>query len=75
MQKISIIHNWSPLEDLPELPRKNHFSTKYHLNEKFVILYSGTLGLKQDPKLIVQTAKALVEDKSIIFVIATDERR
>ena len=74
MQKISIIHNWSPIEDLPQLPRKNDFSTKYQLNEKFVILYAGTLGLKQDPKLIVQTAKAFVEDKSIIFAIATDER-
>ena len=74
MQKISIIHNWSPIEDLPELPRKNDFSTKYQLNEKFVILYAGTLGLKQDPKLIVQTAKAFVEDESIIFVVATDER-
>ena len=73
-RKISIIHNWSPIEDIPELPRKNDFSTKYQLNEKFVILYAGTLGLKQDPKLIVQTAKAFVEDKSIIFVIATDER-
>jgi glycosyltransferase involved in cell wall biosynthesis len=73
-RKISIIHNWSPIEDIPELPRKNRFSTKYQLNEKFVILYAGTLGLKQDPRLIVQTAKAFVEDKSIIFVIATDER-
>ncbi len=72
--KIGIIHNWAPIEDIPELPRKNYFSTKHQLNEKFVILYAGTLGLKQDPKLIIQTAKAFVEDKSIVFVIATDER-
>ena len=74
MHKISVIHNWSPIEDLPELPRINGFSTRYQLNDKFVILYAGTLGLKQDPKLIVQTAEAFADDKSIIFVIATDER-
>ena len=74
MQKVSTIHNWSPIEDLPELPRKNDFSTKYQLNEKFVVLYAGTLGLKQNPKLIVQAARAFLEDKSIVFVVATDER-
>ena len=73
-RKISIIHNWSPIGDIPELPRKNDFSTKYQLNEKFVVLYAGTLGLKQNPKLIVQAARAFVEDKSIVFVVATDER-
>ena len=73
-RKISIIHNWSPIGDIPELPRKNDFSTKYQLNEKFVVLYAGTLGLKQNPKLIVQAARAFLEDKSIVFVVATDER-
>jgi colanic acid biosynthesis glycosyl transferase WcaI len=73
-QKISVIHNWSPIEDIPALPRENDFSAKFGLNQKFVILYAGTLGLKQDPKLIVKTAQAFIEDKSVVFAIATDAR-
>ena len=72
--KVSIIQNWGPIEQIPVLSRKNRFSDQYGLNEKFVILYSGTLGKKQDIKLIADTAAKLVEDNEIIFVIATDAR-
>ena len=72
--KVSIIPNWGPIEQIPVLSRKNRFSDEYGLNEKFVILYSGTLGKKQDIKLIADTAAKLVDDNEIIFVIATDER-
>ena len=72
--KVSIIPNWGPIEQIPVLSRKNRFSDQYGLNEKFVILYSGTLGKKQDIKLIAFTAAKLVDDNEIIFVIATDTR-
>ena len=44
------------------------------MNDKFVVLYSGTLGKKQDIKLIVDTASKMVDDDEIIFIIATDAR-
>ncbi|MBC2710764.1 MAG: glycosyltransferase family 4 protein [Desulfosarcina sp.] len=72
--KISIIPNWGPIEQIPVLPRINRFSGHYGLNEKFVILYSGTLGKKQDIQLIADTAANLADDNEILFVIATDTR-
>ena len=72
--KISIIPNWGPIEQIPVLPRKNQFSDLHGLNEKFIISYSGTLGKKQDIQLIADTATKLENDKEILFVVATDQR-
>ena len=73
-EKISIIRNWGTIEQIPVVGRKNSFSLKYGLNEKFVVLYSGTLGKKQNITLVADTAKRLVKEKDILFVIATDIR-
>ena len=62
------------LEQIPVMSRKNRFSDQYGLNDKFVVLYSGTLGKKQDIKLIADTVVKLAYDNEIIFVIATDAR-
>jgi colanic acid biosynthesis glycosyl transferase WcaI len=72
--KVSIIPNWGPIEQFPVIGRRNRFSCKYGLNEKFVILYSGTLGKKQDIKLIVNTVNKLSDDSEILFIIASDAR-
>ena len=72
--KVSVIPNWGSIEQIPVLPRNNKFSDRYGLNEKFVILYCGTLGKKQGIQLIADTAAGLIDDNEILFVVATDER-
>jgi glycosyltransferase involved in cell wall biosynthesis len=72
--KVSIIPNWGPIEQIPLLPRNNRFSHHFGLNEKFVILYCGTLGKKQGIPLITDTAAGLIDDHEIRFVVATDAR-
>jgi colanic acid biosynthesis glycosyl transferase WcaI len=72
--KVTLIPNWGPIERIPVLPKKNLFSDHYGLDEKFVVLYSGTLGKKQDIQLIADTATQLSDDNDILFVVATDVR-
>jgi glycosyltransferase involved in cell wall biosynthesis len=72
--KVTLIPNWGPIERIPALPRNNQFSEHHGLNGKFVVLYSGTLGKKQDIQLIADAAVQLANDKEIIFVVATDDR-
>ena len=72
--KVSVIPNWGSIEQIPVLPRNNQFSDHNGLNEKFVILYCGTLGKKQGIQLIADTAIGLIEDNEILFVVATDVR-
>ena len=72
--KVSVIPNWGPIEQIPVLPRNNKFSDHHRLNEKFVILYCGSLGKKQGIQLIADTAAGLIDDNEILFVVATDVR-
>lgn len=72
--KVSIIPNWGPIEQIPVLNRKNWFSDNYGLNNKFVVLYSGTLGKKQDIQLITYLVSKLADDNEVLFIIATDTR-
>ncbi len=72
--KVSVIPNWGPIEQIPVLPRRNTFSQRHGLNDKFVVLYAGTLGKKQSTRLIAEAAAQLSADAEIRFVVATDRR-
>ena len=72
--KVSIIPNWGPIEQIPVLPRRNAFSQRHGLNDKFVVLYAGTLGKKQSTRLIAEAAAQLSAEAEIRFVVATDRR-
>jgi colanic acid biosynthesis glycosyl transferase WcaI len=54
--KVSVIPNWAPLETLPVLPKDNEWSRARGLQDKFVYLYTGTLGMKHNPDLLLQLA-------------------
>ncbi len=71
---ISIIPNWAPIEQLPEYSNKNEFSSEYNLNNKFVILYSGTLMMKHNPEIIIDAARKLSSNSEIMFVVISGER-
>ncbi len=51
--KVTVIPNWAPLDEIVPVNRKNDWAVEHHLDDKFTLLYSGTLGLKHDPKLLV----------------------
>ena len=55
-EKIHLIHNWAPLEELPLQPKDNDWAREHGLHDKLCFLYSGTLGLKHNPKLILKLA-------------------
>lgn len=55
-EKISVIPNWAPIETLPVLPKDNEWSRAMKLHDCFVYLYTGTLGMKHNPDLLLQLA-------------------
>lgn len=55
-EKISVIPNWAPLDELPVRPRHNFWSAQQGLDEQFVFMYSGTLAMKHNPDLLLQLA-------------------
>lgn len=55
-ERVEVIENWAPLDDMPPRPRRNPWSAEHGLDGKLVFLYSGTLGLKHNPALLLALA-------------------
>jgi colanic acid biosynthesis glycosyl transferase WcaI len=69
--KISVIPNWAPIKELPIKAKINQWSQKLNLGSKFCITYSGTLGLKHNPSLLVDLAKKFeMYDDVVILIIS-----
>jgi colanic acid biosynthesis glycosyl transferase WcaI len=56
-EKLHVVENWAPLEELPRRPRDNDWARHHELADKEVVLYSGNLGLKHDPELLLALAE------------------
>jgi colanic acid biosynthesis glycosyl transferase WcaI len=71
-QNISTIPNWAPIDKIPLHKKQNDFSANYALHDKKVVLYSGTMGMKHNPDIIINAARELIDNPEIKFVILSD---
>ena len=69
--RTSVIENWAPLDELPIRPKDNPWSREHGLQDKFVFLYSGTLGMKHNPKLLLELAQHFAGDDQVIVAVIT----
>ncbi len=68
--KIGIVENWAdPSQIFPIRREGNIFLQKHALENKFVVMYSGNIGLSQELENIVHAADSLKEIKDILFVL------
>jgi colanic acid biosynthesis glycosyl transferase WcaI len=67
--KISVIPVWADPDIIQPLPKVNDFSKQYGLEEKFVVLYSGNLGLTSALDEVIDAAKLLEDQKRVVFLI------
>ena len=72
--RIHVIENWAPIDELPLRHRANQWAREQGLVGKRVILYSGTLGLKHDPGVIVQLARHFSKHKDVEVVVVSEGR-
>ncbi len=56
-ERVSVIPNWAPLSEISPIGKDNEWARSHGLSEKLVALYTGTLGLKHDPRLLLELAK------------------
>jgi len=68
-QKIQVIHNWADCEKIHPINGSNPFRSQYGLNDKFVVMHSGNIGLSQDIEKLIECAKILRQKKHIVFLI------
>jgi glycosyltransferase involved in cell wall biosynthesis len=72
-EKISVIENWAPADEITPLPRENAWKQEQGLSGKKVVLYSGTLGLKHNPALLLHAAAHYQEQRrdDVMVVVTT----
>ncbi len=57
--KITVIHNWAPLDEVVPTPRDNAWARENGFDGRFRFMYCGTLGMKHRPELLLDLAKRL----------------
>ncbi len=67
--RISVIENWANITEIPVVARQNPFSVKYGLTDTFNLVYTGTLGMKQNPDLLLELAEMYESNANVRFVV------
>jgi glycosyltransferase involved in cell wall biosynthesis len=70
--RIAVVENWANLEDFPVLARDTPWRRENALGDAIVLLYSGTLGLKHNPNLLVQVARRFRERPDVRVVLVSE---
>ncbi|MFD7993412.1 glycosyltransferase family 4 protein [Streptomyces mexicanus] len=71
--KVTVIPNWAPLDEIVPVARANAWSAEHGLNGVRTVLYSGTLGLKHNPALLVRLAERLREQGSPVRLVVVND--
>lgn len=70
MGKIRIVPNWSFTEKFAPIPKKeNTFAKEYHLEDKFVVMYSGNMGYTHSVDVLLDAAEETLADEHIHYLM------
>jgi colanic acid biosynthesis glycosyl transferase WcaI len=70
--KICVIPNWAPLDDIPVESKINPWSQAHNISEKFCFLYTGGLGLKHNPELLLQIAHYFRNKDDVVVLVVSE---
>src|SRR6185437_12699249 len=63
--------NWAPLHEIIPIPKSNPWSLENGVADKFCFIYSGTLGMKHRPELLLDLARRFEKNGNVrLLVIA-----
>ncbi|SRR5579883_733120 len=68
-EKIHLIENWSPLDEIRPMPKDNAWARENGVASKFCFMYSGTLGMKHRPELLLALAQHLAETGNAKLIV------
>ncbi len=71
--KLTVVHNWAPLDEVRVSPRPNPWSERHQVaDDETVLLYAGTLGLKHQPKILLALAERYADRPDVRVVVASE---
>jgi len=71
--KLTVIPNWAPLDEIVPVERKNDWAVEHELDDTLTLLYSGTLGLKHNPALLVGLAHEVAQSGREVRLVVVSE--
>jgi len=71
--KTTVIPNWAPLEEIRPVTRTNDWSHEHGLDDVRTLLYSGTLGLKHNPALLVGLARRVIDGGQPVQLVVVNQ--
>jgi colanic acid biosynthesis glycosyl transferase WcaI len=74
-EKLKVIPNFVDSNFIQPGSRHNDFSTAHSLDDQFVVLYAGNIGLTQGLETILSAAQRLTHQSDLRFVIVGDGTR
>ena len=70
--RVKTIPNWAPIDEFPILEKNEQWINLNNLKNKFVCLYSGTMGMKHNPHIIRDASMDLLKYPDISFVVMSE---
>ncbi|MGD7653151.1 MAG: glycosyltransferase family 4 protein [Verrucomicrobiales bacterium] len=70
--RIETVPNWALIENIPALVKNNQWARKLNLHDKFVFLYSGTIGMKHNPALVLELARKFSDHPDTRIVVVSE---
>jgi colanic acid biosynthesis glycosyl transferase WcaI len=68
---VTVVENWAPLAEMPLRDRVNDWGKSQGLDSTRNFIYSGTLGMKHNPDLLVGVAEAFRDEPDVRMVVIT----
>jgi colanic acid biosynthesis glycosyl transferase WcaI len=66
-----VIENWAPLQRSSPRPTPEEWKAAHGLTGKRLLLYSGTLGMKHNPSLLVELARAVRDQPDVVVAVVS----
>jgi len=66
---VHVVDNWAPLDEVQPKAKQNPWAVEHGVADDFCFVYSGTLGTKHRPELLLELAKYLEANKSGKLVV------
>lgn len=73
-RSVKVIQNWAPLDEIPTRPRINDWAVKHGLEKTRNFIYSGTIGMKHNPELLVKVAESFKGEPDVRMVVISQGR-
>jgi colanic acid biosynthesis glycosyl transferase WcaI len=73
--RVTVIHNWADTSAIIPSEKPNAFSTVHDLDDRFVVLHAGNIGLSQNLDVVIDAAALLADRPEILFLFIGDGNR